>query len=149
MCEYTSGIAALLGDGRIKAPTLAASTFNPVAGWIVTLADGCSGGRLDASDHEPVRADPGVVVQAPADLVLAVGAHDQQGAQAAGLGAGERAREEDHALLGEPVHECGVVGDVRLRGNPAVDEAGACPADDGVEAHRARAIREWNVFWRR
>jgi hypothetical protein len=59
------------------------------------------------------------------------------------------AREENQALLGEAVHECGVVGEVGLRRDPTVEEAGAGLADDGVEAHRARAITVWNVFWRR
>src|SRR5215207_6026452 len=104
---------------------------------------------LDARDREPVRVRPGVVGEALANLRLGVRLNDQQGAQACGLGSGERPREEDQAFIGEGVHESGVVSRVWLGGDPAVAPARARFADDGVVAHRAWAIREWKVFWSR
>ena len=75
--------------------------------------------------------------------------HDQQCAHATAFAAGERSGEEQEALVGEVVHERGVIGHGGLVGDPAVGPARACFADDGVGAHRARAIRERYVFWRR
>ena len=71
---------------------------------------------------------------------------DQQRAQAPDFGSGERPGEEDEALVGEVVHERGVIGDAGLRGDSALGPARAGFADDGEVAHRARAIREWKVF---
>jgi hypothetical protein len=65
--------------------------------------------RLDARDHEPVRVHPGVVGEASADLVFGLGIDDQQGAQAPALCPGERPCEQDESLVGECVHEPGVI----------------------------------------
>ncbi len=87
--------------------------------------------------------------EAAADLVVVVCVDDQQGAQASALGSGEWPGEEDEAFVGEGVHERGVIGHIRLRGDSALDPARARFADDGVVAHRARPIREWKLFWSR
>jgi hypothetical protein len=63
-----------------------------------------------------------------------------------GLGSRERPGEEDEALVGERVHEGGVIAGVRLCGDASVDPAGARLADDDVVAHRARAMSECKVL---
>jgi len=102
--------------------------------------------RFDARERKPVRVRPWVLGEAIADRALAVGLHDQKDAQASVLGSGERPREDDQAVVGEVVHKSGVVRDVWLGADPAVDPARARLADDGVVAHRARASRKWKVF---
>lgn len=92
---------------------------------------------------------PRVVGEAVADLVVVVCVHDRQRTEESVLGSGEWPGEVHEAFVGEPVHEGGVVGHIRLCGDAAPGPAGARFADDGVLAHRARAIREWKVFWSR
>jgi len=97
--------------------------------------------RLDARDHEPVRVHPGVVGEASADLVFGLGIDDQQDAQAPALRPGERPCEQDKSLVGECVHERGVLVHGWLTGDPSVRPARTRFPDDGEVSHLGRAIR--------
>ena len=102
--------------------------------------------RLDARNHELLSGRPRVIGQTAVDLGLAFRVDHEQRAKAPVLGAGERACEQDDAVVGERVHERRVVADARLLHRPAsVGPAGPCLADDGEVAHprppQARAIK--------
>ena len=82
----------------------------------------------------------GVVCEAVPDLRGAVWVHDQQRADTIAFASGERAGEEDKALVCERVHERGMFASSRLIEDPAGRPGGTCFPDDGEEVH-ARAMR--------
>jgi hypothetical protein len=65
----------------------------------------------------------------------------KRGAQAPALCPGERPGEQDESLVGECVHEPGVIVHGRLVGDPSVGPARTRFPDDGEVAHLACAIR--------
>src|SRR6266702_813287 len=91
---------------------------------------------LDAGGHDPLREFPWVFGEAAVDVRFAWRACDQQNADAAPFAAGERPGEEDEALLGECVHERGVVaGAGLLKGAFPVGPGRPGIAGDSVVTH--------------
>jgi hypothetical protein len=114
---------------------------NQTSGLMLGMFSGGRGSIASAREFSACETLGSASRAAVADLVVVVCAHDQQRAQATVLGSGERPGEEDEAFAGEVVHERGVIGHVRLRGDSVVAPARPRVADDGEVAHRAHAMR--------
>lgn len=91
--------------------------------------------RLDADGAESSRPCPRVVRKVTMDLLVALGLHDQQYADATVLSSGKRSGEEDHASVRERVHERRVLVHRRLVEDATLRPCGPGFADDGERAH--------------
>src|SRR6266545_4290868 len=95
---------------------------------------------LDAHRDELLRAHPRIAGEPTVDVGFDFRIDDQQHANTSLFASGERAAEEDEAVVCERVHERRVLVYRGLLVDPPYCPGGSGFADDGEEAH-ARAMR--------